>query len=59
METDAPYLAPEPHRGKPCEPAFTAFTARKLAEVKSVSYGVLAEATTANFLRLFDKAKAV
>lgn len=59
VETDAPYLAPEPHRGKPCEPAYTAHTARKLAEVKSVSYEALAEATTANFYRLFSKAKAV
>lgn len=57
VETDAPYLAPEPHRGKPCEPAYTAHTARKLAEVKSVSYEALAEATTANFYRLFSKAK--
>lgn len=54
VETDSPYLAPEPHRGKPCEPAYTVFTARKLAEVKSVSFETLAEVTTANFYRLFN-----
>jgi TatD DNase family protein len=57
VETDSPYLAPEPHRGKPCEPAYTVHTARKLAEVKSVSFEALAEATTANFYRLFDRVK--
>lgn len=57
VETDAPYLAPEPHRGKPCEPAYTVYTARKLAEVKSVSAETLAEATTNNFFALFDKVK--
>ena len=59
VETDSPYLAPEPYRGKPCEPAYTLHTARKLAEVKSVSFETLAEATTANFFMLFDKAAAV
>jgi TatD DNase family protein len=53
VETDSPYLAPEPHRGKPCEPAYTVYTARKLAEVKSVSFETLAAATTANFYTLF------
>jgi TatD DNase family protein len=57
VETDSPYLAPEPHRGKPCEPAFTAYTARKLAEVKSVSIEELIAATTNNFFTLFSKAK--
>lgn len=56
VETDAPYLAPEPYRGKPCEPAYTVYTARKLAEIKSVSFELLADATTQNFLRLFSKA---
>ncbi|MDD5586408.1 MAG: TatD family hydrolase [Alphaproteobacteria bacterium] len=55
VETDAPYLAPEPYRGKLCEPAFVAHTARKLAEVKNVSYDEIAAQTTANFFRLFDK----
>ncbi len=57
VETDSPYLAPEPHRGKPCEPAYTVHTARKLAEVKSVSFETLAEATTRNFYTMFSKAK--
>lgn len=57
VETDSPYLAPEPHRGKPCEPAFTVHTARKLAEVKSVSVETLVAATTDNFFTLFSKVK--
>lgn len=56
VETDAPYLAPEPHRGKKCEPAFTAYTAAKLAEVKAISAAELARVTTENFYRLFSKA---
>lgn len=59
VETDSPYLAPEPHRGKPCEPAYTAHTARKLAEVKSVAYEELVAVTTRNFYALFDKVKPV
>jgi len=55
VETDTPFLAPVPHRGKPCEPAFVVETARKLAEVKGVSFERVAEATTANFERLFLK----
>jgi len=57
VETDAPYLAPVPHRGKPNEPAFTRLTAEKLAELKSVSFDEIAKATTDNFFRLFTKAK--
>ena len=56
LETDAPYLAPEPYRGKPCEPAYTKFTAARLADVKGVACESLAAATTENFFRLFDKA---
>lgn len=56
VETDAPYLAPEPYRGKPCEPAYTYYTAKKLAEVKSVSEEEVARVTTENFFRLFSKA---
>ncbi len=56
VETDAPYLAPEPHRGKPCEPAYTALTASKLAEVKSVALDTMIAATSNNFFRLFSKA---
>jgi TatD DNase family protein len=58
VETDAPYLAPVPMRGKRNEPAFVAHTAAKVAEVKGVSPQILAEATTANFLRLFTKVRA-
>lgn len=57
VETDAPYLAPVPHRGKPNEPAFTRFTAEKLAEIKGVSFDDVARATTDNFFRLFSKAR--
>lgn len=53
VETDTPYLAPVPHRGRPCEPAFVVETAKKLAEVKGVSAEAVAATTTANFGRLF------
>jgi TatD DNase family protein len=53
VETDSPFLAPVPHRGEPCEPAFVVETAKKLAEVKGVSLDAVAAATTANFGRLF------
>ena len=53
VETDAPYLAPVPHRGQPSEPAFVVETARKLADVKGADLGRVAEATTGNFERLF------
>jgi len=56
VETDAPYLAPVPKRGKRNEPAFTAFTAAKVAELKGVSEEEVAEITTQNFFRLFAKA---
>ncbi len=57
IETDAPYLAPVPYRGKTCEPAHVALTAQKLAEVKGVSVEAIETATTENFFRLFEKAK--
>ena len=59
VETDAPYLAPEPHRGHINEPAFTVHTARMVAGLKSISEEQLAAATTDNFFRLFSKAKTV
>ena len=58
VETDSPYLAPVPRRGKRNEPAFTAFTAAKVAEVRGITASDLAHATTANFKRLFAKAGA-
>ena len=57
VETDAPYLAPVPKRGQRNEPAFVAFTAEAVAAVKGVTAARLAEQTTANFFRLFDKAR--
>lgn len=56
IETDAPFLAPVPHRGRPCEPAFVADTARFVAALRGVSPEALAERTGANFARLFGKA---
>ncbi|MFN3614330.1 MAG: TatD family hydrolase [Rubrimonas sp.] len=56
VETDAPYLAPPPHRGKRCEPAHVALTARVGADVFGISPEQFAAATTANFDRLFTRA---
>ena len=53
VETDSPYLAPVPYRGKRCEPAFVVETAKKLAEIHRVTLERVAEATTANYERLF------
>ena len=58
VETDAPYLAPPPHRGKRNEPAFTAHTARRAAETFGMDYADFAAQTQANFDRLFSKAAA-
>lgn len=58
VETDAPFLAPVPHRGKTCEPAFVANTAAFLAELRGEEPEQLAEITTRNFHRLFKKAAA-
>lgn len=58
IETDSPFLAPVPHRGKRCEPAFVADTARFLAELRGESVEKLAAATAANFRALFGKAAA-
>jgi TatD DNase family protein len=56
VETDSPYLAPPPFRGKRNEPAYTAHTAKVGAEVFGLSYEDFAKQTTANFDRLFWKA---
>ena len=56
VETDAPFLAPVPHRGQKCEPAFVDDTARFVAELRGEDPEALGEATTANFFRLFPKA---
>jgi TatD DNase family protein len=58
VETDAPFLAPQPLRGKRNEPAFVRHTARVLAETKGLSEAEIEEATTRNFFTLFAKAKA-
>lgn len=55
VETDAPYLAPQPWRGKRNEPAYVAETCRVLAEVRGLSAGEMADITTENFFRLFSK----
>lgn len=55
VETDAPYLAPVPKRGKRNEPAFVSYTAQKIAEIKGLPADAVMKATTANFLRLFGK----
>ena len=55
VETDAPFLAPEPYRGKLNEPAYVVHTAEALARVKGVTPQELAKATTDNFFRLFKK----
>lgn len=55
VETDSPYLAPVPLRGRRCEPAYVVHTAAKLAEVRGISPATLADLTTANFRRLFTR----
>jgi TatD DNase family protein len=59
IETDSPFLAPVPHRGRPCEPAFVADTARFLSGLRGVPVETLAAETSANFYRLFSKAHAL
>ena len=58
VETDSPFLAPVPHRGRTCEPAFTADTARFVAGLRGEDFETLAENTTRNFFTLFSKAAA-
>ena len=58
VETDSPFLAPVPHRGQKCEPAFVADTASFVAGLRGEEPEELAETTTANFFKLFNKAAA-
>ena len=55
VETDSPYLAPTPHRGKTNEPAFTAHTLSKLAEIRGLPVAEMAKITRQNTTRLFSK----
>lgn len=57
IETDAPFLAPIPHRGQPNEPAFLKYTAQFIADIRQISLEKLGQTTTANFFNLFQKAK--
>ena len=54
IETDSPYLAPVPNRGKKNEPSFVKFTAEKLAEIKDIPLSELVKSTTSNFNKLFN-----
>ncbi len=56
VETDSPFLAPVPHRGRPCEPAYVASTAQFLADLRGETLETLAANTSQNFARLFKKA---
>lgn len=58
VETDAPWLAPVPFRGKPNEPKFVVEVAQKVAELKGVDLDTVAQQTTANFFNLFTRAQA-
>ncbi|MCY1466483.1 putative metal-dependent hydrolase YcfH [compost metagenome] len=57
VETDSPYLAPMPHRGKPNLPQYVREVAEFLAELRGVEYEVFARQTTENYLRLFPLAR--
>jgi len=59
VETDAPYLAPVPYRGKRNEPSYVKQVAEKIAELKQISYKEVEEQTTDNFFKLFSKAKII
>jgi len=59
IETDAPYLAPAPYRGKTNEPAWVRHVAEELAVLRGVPFAVIEQATTENFFRLFRHAQPV
>jgi len=58
VETDSPYLAPVPHRGKPNQPAFVKHVAEEVARLRGIAFEEVAEATTRNFFSLFRNARA-
>lgn len=57
IETDSPYLAPMPHRGKMNQPAWVRHVAEHIADLKEVPLAAVAEATTRNFFQLFSRAQ--
>ena len=57
VETDSPYLAPVPHRGKPNQPAFVKHVAEEIAALRGIAFAEVAAATTTNFFRLFRHAQ--
>ena len=57
IETDSPYLAPVPHRGKPNQPAFVKHVAEEIAKLRGIAFEEVARATTENFFRLFRHAR--
>lgn len=59
IETDSPYLAPVPYRGKPNEPAYVRHVAEAIADLRQISYAAVAEASSRNFLKLFPGAASV
>ena len=59
VETDAPYLAPVPFRGKPNEPAYVRYVAEAIANLRQISYAEVADASSRNFLKLFPAAAGV
>ena len=59
VETDAPYLAPVPYRGKPNEPAYVRYVAEAIANLRQISYAEVSDASSRNFLKLFPAAAAV
>ena len=59
VETDSPYLAPVPYRGKPNEPAYVKHVAEAIADLRQISYAEVAEASSHNFLRLFPASASV
>lgn len=55
LETDSPYLSPEPYRGKQNEPAYVEYVLKKICEIRDMDYSEVVDITTKNFFRLFDK----